>query len=274
MAEPRTHPNDYDWFQEFHAFTSFHYVVLGVCLCSFAVFCIAGRTMLKQDLANGTRREQTFRRVLAWSIIVSQAFFFLRRLTPEHWDLQDSLPMHMCRWTVWIAAWAMFSLNPKMRALLLFWGIGLSSQALFSPMINHGLNEPGFWIYWINHTQIIGAALYDLFVLGYRPKRNDLLFAIGCGVGYALFTIALNAILGTNYSYLGNGEHQASSIVDTLGPYPMRTVWMMLGGSVLMGLLYLFSRVMLTIRTKVFKKPAPRMFAASDFQPNTTQESS
>lgn len=261
-----SNPNDYSWINEFHSFTSFHWVVLTICIGSFAAFCIAGRTFLKHDLAHGTSREQTFRRLLAWTIIVSQAFFFARRLTPEHWDIQDSLPMHMCRWTVWIAAWAMFTLNPKMRALLLFWGIALSSQALFSPMITDGAGDAAFWIYWTNHTQIIGAAIYDLVVLGYRPKRKDLFFGMFWGTAYGIFAVALNALLGTNYTYLGQGAHNAPSLVDKLGPYPLRTVWMILGGNIMCIAVYLVSVGMMTVRTNVFKRPPPRMFTTADFQ--------
>jgi len=263
IAQQQPNPDQYNWIHEFHAFTSFHYLVLALCVGSFIVFCVAGRVMLKHDLLHGTKREQTFRRVLAWSIIASQAFFFIRRLTPMHWDLQDSLPMHLCRWTVWIAAWAMFSLNPKMRALLLFWGLGLSTQAFFSPMITYGLGDWGFWIYWINHTQIVGAAIYDLVVLGYRPKRRDLYFVMLWGFIYALLTIGLNLLLNTNYSYLGNGDYTATSVVDQLGPYPQRLIWMTLGGQVIFVLIYLFSVGMLALRTRVFKRPPPRMITMS-----------
>ena len=259
IDEQTPNPAQYNWINEFHAFTSFHYLVLALCVGSFIGFCIAGRMMLGHDLKHGTNREQSFRRVLAWSIIASQAFFFIRRLTPMHWDLQDSLPMHLCRWTVWIAAWAMFSLNPKMRALLLFWGLGLSTQAFFSPMITYGLGAWGFWIYWINHTQIVGAAIYDLAVLGYRPKRRDLYFVMFWGLIYALLTIGLNLLLKTNYSYLGNGDYTATSVVDRLGPYPQRLIWMTLGGQVIFVIIFLFSSGMLRLRTQVFKRPPPRM---------------
>ena len=253
---------NYRWVDEFHSFTSSHYLVLAICIGSFIVFSTTGRKLLKYDLDHGTQREERFRRILAWTIFLSQAFFFVRRLTPDHWDIQDSLPMHMCRWTVWIAGWAMYSLNPKMRSLLLFWGIGLSTQGIFSPMITVGYGSWAFWIYWINHTQIVGAAIYDLAVLGYRPNRRDLYFAMFWGLIYALLTIGLNAMLSTNYSYLGQGQYGTSSIVDKLGPYPQRLIWMILGSELIFILIYLFSIGMLTIRTKLFKRPMPKRIDA------------
>ena len=161
----------------------------------------------------------------------------------------------------------MLTLNPRARALLLFWGIALSSQALVSPMITDGADSWAFWIYWINHTQIIGAALYDVVVLGYRPNRKALFAGMLWGTAYGIFAVGFNAVLGTNYTYLGKGAHNAPSLVDQLGPYPLRTVWMILGGNLLCVILYIGSRGMLMIRTGLLKKPQPRMFEAADFQP-------
>lgn len=255
---------DYSWAEEFHAFTLFHYLLLAICLASFVIFSIVGKRLLTHDLESGTHYERTFRHVLAWSIILSQAFFFIRRLTPSHWDIQDSLPMHLCRWMVWIAAWALLTHNRRMRAFLLFGGIGLSTQAFFSPMITYGMGSMGFWIYWINHTQIVGAAIYDLSVLGYRPTRKDLHIAIIWGTAYAIFTIAINLLLNTNYSYLGRGAHQQSSIVDQLGPFPGRVVWMILGAWLIFGFIYIVSKLMFIIRTRVLKLDPPLMIGQLD----------
>jgi hypothetical integral membrane protein (TIGR02206 family) len=262
-----SNPNDYNWINEFHSFTTFHYLILAISVVSFFVFCVTGRSLLKYDLAHATHKEQTFRRILAWSIIISQGFFFIRRFMPGQWDIQDSLPLHLCRWMVWIAAWSMYSLNPKMRALLLFWGLGLSTQAFFSPMITYGLGAWGFWIYWINHTQIIGAVIYDLAVLGYRPKRRDLYFAMFWGLIYALLTIGLNWVLNTNYSYLGSGDFTTTSVVDQLGPYPQRLIWMILGSEFIFVLIYLFSASMMRLRTRVLRRDPPRQITAADQNP-------
>lgn len=259
LPQIAANPNDYSWLKEFRAFTSFHWLVLGMCVVSFMVFCAAGKLLLRHDLIHGTKREETFRKLLAWAIILTQAFIFIRRFTPGQWDLQESLPLHMCRWTVWIAAWAMLTLNPRARALLLFWGLGLSTQGLFTPFLHHGLLEMGFWIYWLNHVQIVGASVYDIVVLGYRPTRAHLIFATVAAFLYTLLTIGLNAMLGTNYSYLGRGEQDGTSVVDALGPYPHRLVWMILGAIVVFVLIYLVSRGMLLFRTRVLGKPPPRL---------------
>lgn len=246
----------YSWAGEFRAFTGLHWVVLAVCFGSMIAFCVLGRALLARDLVDGGEREARFRRLLAWSIVLTQGFIFVRRMV--HFDLHDSLPLHMCRLGVFIAAWQLFTLDRRARSLTLFWGLGLSAQIFFTPFIDVGYAHLSFWIYWLNHAQIVGCAVYDISVLGYRPERRDLVFATAAGVVYALFTIGLNALLGTNYSYLGSGEHEGTSLVDKLGPYPLRTLWMIIGAIAVFALIYAVSRLSLLIRIRVLGKPPPR----------------
>lgn len=264
LAEPAP---VYDWANEFRAFTSFHWVVLAVCLGSMVAFCVLGRTLLNADLRDCGEREARFRRLLAWSIILTQGFITMRRMV--YFDLQDSLPLHMCRLGVWIAAWQLFTLNRNARALTCFWGIGLSAQVFFTPFIKVGYSDLSFWIYWLNHLQIVGCAVYDISVLGYRPSWRDLRFASIWGVLYAIATIGINWVLGTNYSYLGSGTHEGVSMVDKLGPFPQRTIWMIVGALVVFALIYAVSQLALLVRTKVLKKPPPR-FVGPDVRPNAT----
>ena len=250
-------PQTYDWATEFRAFTSYHLLVVVICAGIMVGCCIIGKRLLRE----GLDREAQFRRFIAWSIIVTQVFINGRRMV--YFDLQDSLPLHMCRLGVWIAAWHMFTLDRRARSLTLFWGIGLSAQVFFTPFIDAGYKDISFWIFWLNHVQIVGVAIYDIVVLGYRPNFKDLRFASIMGVIYALITIGLNWILGTNYSYLGAGEHEGVSIVDELGPYPQRTIWMCLGAMFVFAMIYGASKALLAFRTRVLKKPQPTLIEQS-----------
>jgi len=242
----------YDWANEFRAFTSFHWLVTGTCFAMMIVCCVIGKRLL----AKSEDHEYRFRKLIAWSILITQGFIFIRRMV--YFDLHDSLPLHMCRLGVFIAAWHLFTLDRRARALTLFWGLGLSSQIFFTPYIKEGYGHLSFWIYWLNHIQIVGVAVYDIVVLGYRPNLRDLRFATIAGVVYALATIGLNILLGTNYSYLGAGQHEGASLVDKLGPFPQRTIWMIVGAAIIFALIYGISRLSLYIRTGVLKKPPPR----------------
>ncbi|MFG0245326.1 MAG: TIGR02206 family membrane protein [Phycisphaerales bacterium JB052] len=257
----------YDWASEFRPFTGFHWVVLAICIGSMVAFCIIGKQLLRRDLELGGKREANFRRLLAWSILLTQGFIFARRMV--YFDLQDSLPLHMCRLGVWIAAWQLFTLNRNARALTCFWGIGLSAQVFFTPYIKVGYTDLSFYIYWLNHLQIVGCAVYDISVLGYRPSGRDFRFASIWGLVYAAATVGLNALLGTNYSYLGSGQHEGVSLVDKLGPYPQRTIWMSLGALFVFAVILGVSKLAMFVRTKVFRKPLP-MFIGPENVPDAT----
>jgi len=255
--------SSYNWAHEFRAGTWQHWTVVGVCALLMVIWCANGRRWLNRDTDEGREKERKLRHWIGWFIVVSQSFIFVRRFLPGQWDLQESLPLHMCRWDVWIVAWAMLTLNRKARALTLFWGLGLSTQVFFTPFLKEGHGSLAFWIYWLNHLQIVGVAVYDVAALGYRPKFKDLCFGVATGVGFAALVFILNIVLGTNYAYLGSGDHAAASIIDMLGPYPWRAVWMVVGAASVMVALYLFSAGAMRIRTKVFKKSMPR-FVESD----------
>lgn len=247
----------YKWSEEFRAFTTQHWTVIAICFLIMAVWCVIGRVLLRGDSPNFTA-ERKLRHWIGWFIVLSQTFIFIRRFLPGQWDLEDSLPLHMCRWTVWIVAWAMLTLDRRARSLTLFWGLALSTQVFFTPFLKAGHGSLGFWIYWLNHLQIVGVAVYDIVVLGYRPNLKDLRFGILTGIGFAVLVFILNIILGTNYAYLGSTHHESASIIDKLGPYPYRALWMVLGSALVMTAVYLASTGLMTLRVRVFKRPPPR----------------
>jgi hypothetical integral membrane protein (TIGR02206 family) len=254
----------YDWSVEFHAWTSQHWIVVGVCAGLMALWCIVGRVFLSSGSEQGKLKERKLRHWIGWFILITQTFIFIRRFTPAHWDINDSLPLHMCRWDVWIVAWAMLTLNRKARALTLFWGLGLSSQVFVTPFLKEGHGSLGFWIYWLNHLQIVGVAVYDVVVLGYRPNYKDFVFATLAGIGFGVLVFVLNIILGTNYAYLGSGQHPGESVIDLLGPYPWRAFFLILGCAVVFVVMYGFSVGAMAFRTKILGKPPPRFVGPCD----------
>lgn len=219
----------------FEAFSAFHAVVVGLCVLIMVVACAVGRRLARSDRADGGGRERRFAQCLGWSIAAWQAFATAWRFLPGRWDLDESLPFHLCRWTGWIAAVCLIAGDRPgwrwSRTLMFFWGLGLSVQGFITPMWDHGAASMEFWLYWAGHLQIVGAAVYDLAVRGYAPRRTDLRLAIVAGIGFVLLTVGVNLWLGTNYSYLGRWDYERASVVDRLGPFPGR-VFAMAGGAV------------------------------------------
>ncbi|MFI4898809.1 MAG: TIGR02206 family membrane protein [Phycisphaerales bacterium JB059] len=219
------------WAREFHAYSAFHAVTLAVCALAIFGACLGGRRLSRSG-------ERVWRRTIGWSIVAFQSFAALWRVAPGSFDLNESLPLHMCRVVVWAAALAMLTESRRARTICFFWGLGLSSQGFVTPMWNHGLASVEFWLFWVSHAQIVGVAAYALTVLGYRPVRADLFFASWSGVVFALVVIGANLALGTNYSYLGAGTYENRCVVDLLGPWPWRAPAMIAGALAIFGVLY------------------------------------
>lgn len=240
---------------EFEAFSPFHAVMAGACLAAMSIWCVIGRLLLRRDRADGGRRELVFAMATGWAILAWQAFATVWRLLPAQWDLNESLPMHLCRWNGWIVGLCLVAGHKDgwrwTRTLTFFWGLGLSVQGIITPMWTFGAASVEFWLYWIGHLQIVGVAVYDLSVRGYSPRWPDLRLAMVAGVLYALFTGTLNKLLGTNYSYLGEWNYDRASIVDRLGDYPERMLAMGGGALVLFVLMYLIARGAISMRARV-----------------------
>ena len=219
------------WLREFEAYSAFHALTLLVCFTGVALACALGRRL-------GPDRERRWRLALGWSIVAFQVFATIWRLLPGNFDLNESLPLHLCRVVVWVAALSLLTGDRRAHAVCFFWGLGLSTQGFITPMWTHGLASVEFWLFWVSHTQILLAAVYALTVRGFRATRSDLMFASVTGVALAGVVIAINLALGTNYSYLGRGQYEARCVVDLLGPWPWRAPAMVMGSLAIFGMLY------------------------------------
>lgn len=233
---------DRSWLTHFDAFTPFHWTTLSVCIAIFIAWCWAGRRLLAQDRLDGGGRERRFRFTLAWAFLAWQAFATAWRLLPGQFDFNESLPLHMCRIVGWATPLAMLTMHWRLRAVVFFWGLGLSTQGLFTPMWHDGLASVAFWLYWVGHVIIIGGALYDLTVHAYRPGWRDLGFASLAGVVLCVGIALFNARCGTNYCYLGKGDYEGTSIVDVLGDWPARPAAIIGGALVIFLLMFGVSR--------------------------------
>ncbi|MEQ8769683.1 MAG: TIGR02206 family membrane protein [Phycisphaerales bacterium] len=235
-------PEDRSWLNHFDAFSAFHWTTLAVCIAIITGWCVVGRALRARDASDAGDRERRFRHALAWAFIAWQAFATAWRLLPMNFDINESIPLHLCRIVGWVAPIAMLTLHWRWRAVVFFWGIGLSTQGFFTPMWHDGLASVAFWLYWVGHVIIIGSGVYDLAVLGYRPRLRHLGFASVAGVGLTVGIAAFNVACGTNYCYLGKGDYEGTSIVDHLGDWPARPA-IIIGGSVFVFVvLYLIAR--------------------------------
>jgi uncharacterized membrane protein YwaF len=110
--------------------------------------------------------------------------------------------------------------------VLYFWGIALTTQGFFTLVLTTGPDTMHYWLFWANHTIVVGLAVYEVAVLGYRPRLGDVGAAIGFTALWVAMVLPLNMHYGWNYGYLNEVRLGTQSLLDGLGDWPLRLVWM------------------------------------------------
>lgn len=201
---------------EFRPFTWFHAATVVALLSSILAMALLGRRW------RGTPAETALGAFWGGVIIARQGIEVAWYFLPRNFALEKSLPLQFCDVAPWIAAAALLTRRRLARALLYYWGIALCTQAFVTPTLGEGLSHTRFWWFWLGHTHIVGAAAYDLIARGYRPTWSDFGRVAWITFAYAMALVIFNAITRLNYGYLGPTKPGAPTIIDLLGPYPVR----------------------------------------------------
>lgn len=237
------------WLYEFTPFSMHHLVLTLLCAAVAWLVIRYARTV------RGTHAELHVRIVWAFMTLGGEVGSTIIWNLPERYTRENSWPIHLCDYAAWLAAFAMLSPLRWPKTLLFFWGIGLSTQGLLTPAISFGALWAEYWVYWVQHMGVVGGAVYLAVVNGYRPTLKDLAFATGATIALAGFMVWLNIAAGTNYMYLGNSLPDKPTILDALGPWPGRLIWISLLGMLGFVLTYLGSRSIHAVRSCNTKSP-------------------
>ena len=220
-----------DWGERLELGSSLHLVTLAVCLATMAALARLGRRASE-------RGERVLRLAWAGGIVALQLVFAWRYWHPARFDAATSLPLHLCDLTVLIAAAALATDVRALRALLYFWALALSTQAFVTPIVRVGCAHADYWFFWIYHAQLVGAAVYEVAVRGFRPTRRDFVTASLGLVAYGALVLPLDLAFGWNYGFLGPGELPETAL-DVLPPWPWRLLVFFAAAELAMALLWL-----------------------------------
>ena len=156
---------------------------------------------------------------------------------PGRYDPSWSYPINICDLVALVVPVALVRPHRNWHALLYFWGLSLSTQAVLTPDLVSGPLTLAFWIFWAMHVVIVGGAIYILVIRKYRPTWRDCAFAIGCAILWVAIVFVINLATGYNYGYIGNAKPSQPTLIDYLGPWPQRVLVMTLLGAAAMVLL-------------------------------------
>lgn len=216
---------------DFPTFAGQHVITVTALIAAIVMMCWLGRRL--HGTAAG-RRYEIGLSVSVWIIWLGyQAYDFVTL----GWDPGNTLPLQICDFVAVIAALVFVRPTRKLQSLAYFWGIALSTQAFITPDLAGGPESLSFWAFWLYHLFVVGAGVYVVAVQGFRPRWRDLRFAVLMGLVYSVAIFAIDAIFDLNYGYLGRGTPSRPTLLDVLGPWPLRSVFMVLLGTVAMTLL-------------------------------------
>lgn len=157
-----------------------------------------------------------------------------RGFGPSH-----GLPLQLSDVTAAVAGIVFVVPNRKLQSLAYFLGLALGSQAIITPDQAGGPGTLSYWAFWLYHLFVVGAGIYVIVVQRFRPEWRDLRFALICGLAYVAIVFTIDAVWDLNYGYLGRSTPSRPTLLDVLGPWPLRVVFMVVLGAAAMTLLLL-----------------------------------
>jgi len=219
---------------KFNAFSPLHGFVLLV-IALFTAIAIVNRRHRAPYCKPVGPFERSY--AIAYLMFWIGTFVWLR-IGPLY-DPPTTYPLQLCHWCGVFASLVLLTGHRPLRAILYFCGIGLCTQALFTPLLVEGPALFPFWFFWITHGTVIGVALYDVIARGYRPTVRDYGIACLTAFTYVVIVLPIDLATGWNYGFVGPGKPDVPSIVDLLGPWPERLLAIALISAAVMGALLL-----------------------------------
>jgi hypothetical integral membrane protein (TIGR02206 family) len=207
-----------DWIEHFEPFSAVHAATV---VLSALLWLLLTRTALR---LRGGAREGAWRRGLAGVLLGVWLAVNCPQLLPAYYVASENLPLHPCDLVGLLAPYAIWTRRRLAYAVLYFWGIGFTLQAILTPELSDGPGSPWFWAFWLPHAAIFGAAVYIVVVEGFVPTWRDCLRAYQVALLYLALLVPFNLATGFNYGYLGRANPRTASLLDLFGPWPWRLI--------------------------------------------------
>lgn len=191
-----------------------HWAVLGVIAVGAVALVFLGRAH------RGTRAGRWFACGLAVLLGGWAVAMLVRDATAETWNPGAGLPLHLCDLAWMAAVVALWTRRWWAFGLVYYWGLSLSSTALFTPTLTApDFPSLEFLSFWILHALVVWTPIYLTWGWGMRPGWRHYRLAVATTVTWAVATFGINTLLGTNYGFL-NAKPATASPLDLMGDWP------------------------------------------------------
>jgi hypothetical integral membrane protein (TIGR02206 family) len=182
------------------------------------VFVIGAVSLVWLGRRQTQAQSRTFGRLLGGvTALIYAAVLIYNFVPPSRW----SLPLQLTDLATVAGACALWSQRHWAFALTYYWGLVLSTQALITPVLSSpDFPDYRFLAFWSIHLLVVWAAVYLTWGRGHRPSWRSYRLAVGVTVVWAVITLTVNTIAGTDYGFL-NRKPDTPSLLDLFGPWPV-----------------------------------------------------
>lgn len=132
----------------------------------------------------------------------------------------DFLPLHLCDFAIFVAAFALVTRRPAAVELLWFWALTGTLFAVLTPAVGGSFPDWRWLLYFAMHGGVIAAAVVLVLGCGIRPRAGAAWRAFGWTIVYAVAVAAVDLVTGANFLWL-RAKPPQPTLLDWLGPWPL-----------------------------------------------------
>jgi hypothetical integral membrane protein (TIGR02206 family) len=213
------------------------------------IAALAGTALVAALLAGLVRRWPRSRGVVRGGLVVvllgGVAAYLAAEAITTDLAVWDFLPLHLCDFAIFVAAFALLTGNRAAAEIIWFWSLSGTVLAMVTPDVSGAFPEWRWIVYFTMHGAVIVSAVVLVTGLGLRPRPGAPWRVFGWTLLYALVVAAVDWGFGANFLYL-RAKPAEPTPLDWLGPWPLYLIVAGLVG------LALFHILMLP-----FRRPSP-----------------
>ena len=178
---------------------------------------------------------QFFATLMAVLTISVELFDDIYRYIDGYWFLVKDLPLHLCGFSTFLSAYALYTRNQMAFEFSFFWGIGGALQAIITPDFSQFYSPYYFYISQISHAIIIINVLWMLYVFKLKIGEYALQRTILLSLFLMIMVGAINFPLGSNYFFVCEKPNVHNPLI--IGEWPVYVFFLIFFGSSIMWIL-------------------------------------
>ena len=118
-----------------------------------------------------------------------------------------------------IAAYALFTKNPRATEITYCWGLAGTTQGLLTPTLSYDWNTIDYYNFFLQHGGVPIAAILLVWGMRILPEKGAFKRVVLWSWLYMVIVMLVNVLIGENYGFL-SGKPNYPTMFDYMGPYP------------------------------------------------------